>query len=378
MADGYGRACARPIGATMITMTTTTNRERKQPQIRRRPRARLRPGLALVAVVALTVAACGGTGDSDDPVAPQRGVARTLALLPDESGLRRHALVADLSRLRTAYPQADAFQRALLAVELPDALAGAAGPLWPAQFGLSISDVSSFAAAGFHPGEIAVAAGTFPRQRIAARLRQSGYTEQGGILSHGADGSIDPSTDAGRLSLSALDRVIVTPSRLVAGSTTALARAAAAPATTLAENGGFAAAAAAIDPVTSAAFFDAGLLRPPSGVPVTVIAEFPARLVAIGVDDQGADRRVIKIVLVYEDGDQAAADAEAIEDRLPGSRLIGAQTGRFSDVSSEWSVAAEGPAVTISGRLPPGADPAVWRTLVERGDLAIIVRPAGS
>lgn len=358
-------------------MTTTVDSERKQPQIIRR-RHRLWPKLALAAVLTVTVAACGGTGDSSDPVADQGRVARELALLPDEPGLRRHALVADLSRLRSAYPQADAFRRALLAVELPDALAGAAGPLWPARFGLSISDVSSFAAAGFHPGEIAVASGTFPRSRIAARLRQSGYTEQGGILSHGADGSIDPSTDAGRLSLSALDRVIVTPSRLVAGSTTALARAAAAPATTLAEDGGFAAAAAAIGPVTSAAFFDAGLLRPPSGVPVTVIAEFSARLVGIGVDDQGADRRVIKIVLVYETGDEAAADAKAIGDRLPGSRLIGAQTGRFSDVSSEWSVTAEGRAVTIRGRLPPGADPAVWRTLVERGDLAIIVRPTGS
>jgi hypothetical protein len=104
----------------------------------------------------------------------------------------------------------------------------------------------------------------------------------------------------GRLSLSALNRLIVTRSRVIAASTTRLASAAETPSRTLADYEALAAAATAIDPVTSAVFLDARLVRPPSGVPVSVVADFPAHLVGVGLDDRGVDRRVVKIVLCTE------------------------------------------------------------------------------
>ena len=79
---------------------------------------------------------------------------------------------------------------------------------------------------GFHPHEVTIAIGRFTPRKVLATLRANGYAERGRILSRGADGSVDPTTAAGRLSLSALSRVAVDESRLVAASTTALAKAA--------------------------------------------------------------------------------------------------------------------------------------------------------
>lgn len=346
-------------------------------QLRNRARRRTWLTLLLATGVALAISGCGVSkhGDGD---ASSNQVARSLALLPNLPDLRRHVLIADLSRLREAYPEGDAFRRALIGVELPDALSGAGDQLWRTHFGLAISDVSSFVSAGFHPAEVAVASGGFSRQVIASRLRRSGYVERGRTFARGADGSIDPSTAEGRLSLSALNRLVVTPTHVVAASSSILARAATSPSTSLADEKSFADAAAAIDPVTSAAFFDARLVRPPSGVPVSGIAQHPARLVAIGIDDHGNDQRVVKIVLVYGDDRQAAADAALIEKRLAGSPLLGTQGTRFSDLSSDWTVTADGTTVTLSGLLPAGADPSIWRSMAERGDLAILVRPAVS
>jgi hypothetical protein len=348
-------------------------REHRQPRNHTAPRTWLT--LLLAAAVATAVSGCGTAEHGDGKAAPNQ-VARSLAMLPNLPELRRHVLIADLSRLREAYPEADAFRRALLGVELPDALSGAGSHLWSARFGLAISDMSSFGSAGFHPAETAVASGRFSRPAIGGRLRGAGYAKRGREFMRGADGSIDPATVEGRLSLSALNRLIVTPTRVIAASSTALVRAAASPSATLADEHSFAAAAAAISPITSAAFFDTRLIRPPSGVPVSVIAQYSARLVAIGIDDRGANQRVVKIVLVYDDAGQAAADAALIGQHLPASPLVGTQGKRFSDLSSEWNVTASGTSVMLEGRLATGADPSIWRSMAERGDLAILVRPS--
>jgi hypothetical protein len=192
----------------------------------------------------------------------------------------------------------------------------------------------------------------------------------------GADGSVDSSTAAGQLSLSALNRVVASPTRVTAASTSELLRAAKSPAT-LAADSDFAALADALDPITSAIVLDADLVRPPSGAPTPILTAFPARLVAVGIDDLGPSSRTMKIALVYENPDQARADAALIERDLPSTSLPGAQGTTFSDLASEWRVNAEGRAIVVSALLPPKTGPGTWRSLVDRGDLAVLVRPQG-
>jgi hypothetical protein len=86
---------------------------------------------------------------------------------------------------------------------------------------------------------------------------------------------------------------------------------------TLAQRSEFAAVATALDPITSAIVLDARLVRPPSGVPVRLLAERSARLVGVGIDDLGQRDRTLKIALVYDDEADARADAPLIEQALP-------------------------------------------------------------
>jgi hypothetical protein len=286
-------------------------------------------------------------------------------------------LVADLDRLRRAYPAPEGRRGALVAVWLPDALVGAGDALWHKAFGLRLDDASLFASAGFHPAELTVTKGEFSPSLIRRALRRSGYRAAGRTLMRGADGSIDSRTEAGRLSLSALNRVMAAPTRVIAASTSRLLRAAKSSSTRLAADRDFAAAADALDPITSAIVLDADLVQPPSGVPTPIITSFPARLVAVGIDDLGPSSRTIKIALVYESTDQASADAVLIERDLPSTSLPGAQGTPFSDLASEWRVNAHGRSVVVTALLPPNGNPGTWRSLVERGDLAVLVRPRG-
>jgi len=342
-------------------------------------RARL-TGPAFLASVLLAVAACDGGGSSESPESagsPDRPLAEGLALLPDEPELRRHLLVSDLERLRRAYPEPKERRAAFLGVWLPDALVGAGDSLWRKSFGLRLDEVSSFASAGFHPAELTVAEGEFSPARIRRALKRSGYRAARRIMMRGADGSIDASTAAGRLSLSALNRVRPSPTRVTAASTSELLRATKSPSTTLAADRDFAAAADALDPITSAVLLDANLIQPPSGAPTPIITAFPAGLLAVGVDDRGPLRRTIKVALVYENSDQARADAELIERDLPSTRLPGAPSTTFADLAPEWRVDAHDRAVVVSALLPPYGNPGIWRSLVDRGDLAVLVRPGG-
>jgi hypothetical protein len=346
------------------------------------PGVRLRAWVARAACLAsfvLAVAACGGTASSESSASAgsrERPLAEGLALLPDEPELRGHVLVSDLSRLRRAYSAPEQRGEALAAVWLPDALVGARGALWRESFGLRLEDISSFASAGFHPAELTVAEGAFSPARIRAALRRSGYRAAGRTLTRGADGSVDSSTAAGQLSLSALNRVIALRARVTAASTSELLRAAESR-TTLADDGDFAAAADALDPITSAIVLDASLVQPPAGVPTPILTAFPARLVAVGIDDLGPSSRTIKIALVYGSADQARADAAAIERDLPATSLPGAQDETFSDIASDWRVAAKGRTIVVTALLPPDRDRGIWRSLVDRGDLAVLVRPQG-
>jgi hypothetical protein len=336
--------------------------------------------LASLASLVLTVAACGGTESSDGSDSAgsrERPLAEGLALLPDKPELRRHVLVGDLERLRRAYPAPRERRAAFAGVWLPDALAGAGGALWRKSFGLRLDDVSSFASAGFHPAEVTVTEGEFSLAQVRGALRRSGYRAAGRTLMRGADGSIDSSTTAGQLSLSALNRVIATPRRVTAASTSELLRAAESPSQTLAADNDFAEAANALDPITSAILLDATLVQPPSGVPTPILTSFPARLVAVGLDDLGPSSRTIKIALVYDSADQARADAASIERDLPSTSLPGARGATFADLASEWRVMADDRAVVVTASLPPNGSPGTWRSLVDRGDLAVLVRPQG-
>ncbi len=328
-----------------------------------------------LAMFVLTAAGCGGTGSAENLFSSEHPLAAGLALLPDDPGLRRHVLAADLARLRRAYPEEADLQAALVGVWLPDALTGASRPLWRRAFGLRLEDISAFASAGFHPAELTVAEGAFAPLLIGKALRRSGYRARGGMLERGADGSLDATTASGRLVLSALNRVIAKPTRVTAASTSALARDVESSSRKLADDEDFAAAAAALDPVTSAVLLDAQLVRPPSGVPVRTLPEHAARLFGAGIDDSGPGSRTLKIALVYSDPEQARSDAARIERDLVSTSLPGAPGSRFSDIASEWRVTTEGRAIVITAVLPLERDAGTWRLLVERGDLAPLVRP---
>jgi hypothetical protein len=332
--------------------------------------------LACLASLVLAVAACGGTESPEGASPRERPVAEGLALLPDEPELSQHVLVADLERLRRGYSTPLVHRAALTGVWLPDALVGADGALWRRSFGLRLDDVSSFASAGFHPAELTVAEGAFWPARIRSSLLRSGYRTAGRMLLRGADGSVDASTRAGQLSLSALNRVIASRTRVTAASTSELLRTADSR-TTLAADKDFAAAGDGLDPITSAIVLDASLVRPPSGAPTPILTAFPARLVAVGIDDLGPSSRTIKIALVYKSADQALADAAAIDRDLPATSLPGAEGTTFSDIASDWRVGAKGRTVVITALLPPSGKPGIWRSLVDRGDLAVLVRPQG-
>jgi hypothetical protein len=174
----------------------------------------------------------------------------------------------------------------------------------------------------------------------------------------------------------ALNRVIASRTHVTAASTSELLRTADSR-TTLAADRDFAAAADALDPITSAIVLHASLVQPPSGVPTPILTAFPANLVAVGIDDLGPSSRTVKIALVYESADQAQADAAAIERDLPATSLPGAEGTTFSDIASGWRVGAKGRMVSFTALLPPSRKPGIWRSLVDRGDLAVLVRPQG-
>jgi hypothetical protein len=137
--------------------------------------ARVASSLSLGALV-LTVVGCGGA--TTEREATRGGsFASGLELLPDDPKLHRHVLVSDLARLRRAYPDPGAFEAALVGVWLPDALVGANGALWRRTIGLRLGEVRSFASAGFHPAEVAVALGRFVPSAMRTALRRSGFRE---------------------------------------------------------------------------------------------------------------------------------------------------------------------------------------------------------
>lgn len=330
--------------------------------------------VSLLGALLLACSGCGGSstpGDSD----AETFLADALTLLPDHPQLRGHVLVADLSRLRRTYTEPEALRDALVAVWLPDALAGADRNLWDRTFGLRLADVTSFASAGFHPAEVAVVDGAFDPAALRSALARAGYRPRAGVLARNGDGALDATTEAGRLALSSLNRITESPKRLTAASTTALLAAAGSRGPTLASHELLAAAAAALDPVTSAVLLDADLVRPPRGVPTQLVAQHPARIVGAGIDDAGARERMLKIVLVYEDAKQARADASEIERTLDSIPLAGAPGSRFADVAPAWQIESDDRTILITALLPPETPSGIWRSLVERGDLGALVRP---
>jgi hypothetical protein len=260
-------------------------------------------------------------------------------------------------------------------VWLPDALVGGNGPLWRKAYGFGLGSVEHFVAGGFHPQEVAVAVGSFKPARVEARLTANGYAESDGLFARGEDGSVNAETPVGQLALSSLDRVAVTADRLVAASTTALAKAALVPESTLSDDPSLSLAAGALGSVTSAILLPAELVHPPEGASVETIAGEPAALVGAALDDRASDERVLRIVLVYREAEQAKADAQAIRSKLASVKLSGEGAQTYGDLVEDISVEVVGErAVLISGRLTPGQGPVAWRNLIERGDLAPLVR----
>ena len=153
-------------------------------------RARLAVGSCL-GVLVLAAAGCGGGQGAENDAPADAPLAAGLALLPDDPALRRHVLVADLARLRRAYPEPGALDDALVGVWLPDALVGADRALWRRAFGLGLDDISAFASAGYHPAELTVADGELTPSAMRTAFVRSGYRASPGGFARGEDGSID-------------------------------------------------------------------------------------------------------------------------------------------------------------------------------------------
>ena len=309
--------------------------------------------LALIATLAALAASCSSEPEkvveAPPPPAP---LSEALALLPADASLRRQILFGDLERLRASYVDADSFRGALAGVWLPDALVGAGDPLWRKSYGFGLGSVDRFVSGGFHPLEVTVAVGRFEPRKVQATLQAHGYTKRGPLMKRGADGSVDAKTAVGRLSLSSLDRVAVDESRLVAASTAALAKAALSPAgSDLGAD--LQVAAGALGRVTSAVVLPPELVRPPTGVPVRLLAAEPATLVAVGIDDRGRANRTVRIVLVYAEASQAESEAGIFASTLAAAPLT--TGGTFGDLFDGLSArAVHGRVVVVSGRLAAG------------------------
>lgn len=211
-----------------------------QPRVSARPSRRVVRRSALLVGVASALIAVGLASTARIGQAASRTPSPAGALpgrLPNDPALKRVILMADVRRRQRAYPSPVAFEAALAGVWLPDALAAGNTALWRESFGFGLADVGRVAAAGFHPRPVMDADGRFDRTLVRSRLGARGYGTEAELMRHGAGGSIDLGTAAGRLALRALDRVAVSPARLIAASTTALATSALSPQSTLAAGG---------------------------------------------------------------------------------------------------------------------------------------------
>ncbi|MEZ5098278.1 MAG: hypothetical protein R3C15_00375 [Thermoleophilia bacterium] len=347
---------------------------------------------ALVAALALAGAGAGCSSSDDGadatPTAPAAAPPRTepasgpaaartrlhgaLERLPDVPELRRHVLFGDLAALRRAY--GDGWNRSRLAgVWLPDALLAADRRPWREAFGRTLDRVDAFAAAGFHPAAVAVATGSFQAGAIRASLRRAGFARRGASSSGARTGRSTrrrpPAASCSRRSTGWSCRASAS-----SASTTALARAAAAAGPTLGERPDLTAAADALGQVTAAAIQDAELVRPPAGTPTRVIATREASIVGVGVEDRAGAGATLRIALVYGSEEDARAEAAALDgDTLAAADLPGAGDRRLGDVATGWRAEAVGRAVRLEAALAPGEGVGVWRSLLESGDLAVLV-----
>jgi hypothetical protein len=338
----------------------------------------------LVLVIVLAAAACGGgeRSQSTPPPAetaatesPSSPVERALAGLPDDEALYQQVVYGNLARLRRAYPDRHDFETALAAMWLPDALAGAASRTWSRRYGFDARTVQRFVAAGAHPLEVAVIGGSFDAAAVRQRLLELGYEARRGLLSRGADGSVDRGSPLGRLVRSSLARVAVTPDTLVAASTSALARATLARRTSLAGEADLRLAASALGTVTSAIVLPADRVPAPDGALVTPLTTRRASVVAVGLDDRGVSGHTLRFVLVY--GSSADADAERarLAAGLPAAQLPSG-SGTLASLLHRTSVAVvSGRALVVSGSVD---DPGIARSLVESGVLGLLAGPRPS
>ena len=341
-------------------------------------KARRRSIAIFLSSAVLAAAACGGGGDQPDVAVPaaDRGapVLDALQLLPDVEPLHRQVLFGDPGRLREVYGDAAELNDALAGLWPPDALAGAVRPVWGRSYGFRLASVDSYVAAGFHPETAAVLVGRFKPAEVRAALRSSGYRRRGRLFVRGKDGSVDSDSRVGRLALSSLDRVAVRRQRIVAASSTALARATLSPDPSLAADPDLSTAARAIGPVTAAVIFPAELLRPATGVLVVPVAEEAPKVVAVGIDDRGASDRVFKAALVYGSAEEAERVSEGLAKAFGEAEVPTRTDERFSDLFEELEAdVVAGRAVLLQGRIADFELAGIWRALLETGDLAVLV-----
>jgi len=127
--------------------------------------------------------------------------------------------------------------------------------------------------------------------------------------------------------------------------------------------------------LTSGVILPAGTIRPAAGVLFVPLVKHRALLFASGLDDHGAAGRTLTIALVYGNTTDAEDDARALAHSLANEPLAGAPSRRFADFFRGLRVRADNRVIVITGSIAASQRSGVWRDLLERGDLAVLVHP---
>ena len=346
----------------------------------------------------------GPAGSEPDETAFQR----MLAFVPDEPDYHDEIWFSDLRRLMDAHSMPDvrssddldalpdserkAWFRLFFSIYGSEFSGGQRAPAdWRNAFGYDRFLIDREITAGLPPRWFGVMEGTFDTTNIIDALRDLDYKEQeynGTVYySINKDYGIDTEHEVGRLALSHLNRLVVSPDRLIATTATEILEQVldtmANRRGSLADNASYAALAQAMGPVVSGVivqgerFYVQGEASiPPEALKQEGKLHF-YKLVGIGYLDDGVSQRIV-IAMVYDNPQDAEADALVLASRLEGDVRSLASDGQM--LSDYWTAGETqvntfkgGATLTVHLELKDTAPPGLWMRMVLYRDLPFLV-----
>ena len=360
------RAAKAPVSGLALpsrrARESATPRDRRFPQFRRAGSGRVRrrrraPDVAVPAA---------------DRGAP---VIDALQLLPDVEPLHRQVLFGDPGRLREVYGDAAELNDALAGLWPPDVpRRSGARPAWGARLRFRLASVDSYVAARFTPRRQQCSSVCSSPPRFGQLCARAGTGAAAACSCAGGTARSTRSPASAVLRCSSLDRIAVRRQRIVAASSTALARATLSPDPSLAADPDLSTAARAIGPVTAAVIFPAELLRPATGFSSCRSRRRPPKW----------SRSVSTTAALPTGSSRPPSSTEARRRRRgcprasrrrsprPRCRPGRTSTSRTCSRKLEADVVA-GRAVLLQGRIADFELAGIWRALLETGDLAVLV-----